>query len=107
MAYAWVTDDNEKGTGWIGVSGTSNPLGTTIAILQYRYLQAMIEEIETNESLRQLKNRATHEPEGTVSVDEARSYVRIADKLTDLIRGLRRKLDGPGFDSRPPSARLS
>lgn len=43
-------------------------------------------EAKTFEELRKLRNRATHEPEGTISVEEARSYVRVADKLTDLIR---------------------
>lgn len=43
-------------------------------------------ETKTFEELRMLRNRATHEPEGAISVEEARSYVRVADKLTDIIR---------------------
>ncbi|WP_169197009.1 hypothetical protein [Devosia sp. MC1541] len=50
-------------------------------------------EAETYEGLRKLRNRAMHEPEGAVSVDEARSYVRVADKLTDLIKTISRNLD--------------
>jgi hypothetical protein len=43
-------------------------------------------EAKTFDELRKLRNRATHEPEGAISVEEARSYVKVADKLTDLIR---------------------
>ena len=74
---------------------TRNALSNAWALRSYQLLPSA--EVKTYESLRQLKNRAAHEPEGAISVDEARSYVRIADKLTDLIRGLRRELDGPEF----------
>lgn len=45
-----------------------------------------IAEANTFEELRKLRNRATHEPEGAITVEEARSYVKVADKLTDLVR---------------------
>ena len=43
-------------------------------------------EAQSFEELRKLRNRAAHEPEGAITVEQARSYVRIADRLTDLIR---------------------
>lgn len=58
-------------------------------------------EVETFEELRKLRNRAMHEAEGTITVDEAISYVRVADRLTDVIRTTARNIGMPEQEYMP------
>lgn len=48
-------------------------------------------ERETYEQLRRLRNRAVHE--GDVTAEEARSYVKVADQLTDVLRILKSNVE--------------
>lgn len=44
IGYATVRANKEASTGWFGAAGTRHVLGTSIDILQQRYVRALYEE---------------------------------------------------------------